>query len=178
MYVECCNYCTQPIQTFIQDCISEINAYHSKLSMFPYDAFRLYKQFVDYLIKKLYEEFKIPQEPSNYKMNWIKIVEEQDSIESLNKQMKAMLGDLFDLLNDSQNEDKKTIIKAKTVIKRLPKSVTSQRGMLAQNPTSETASAISEGKVTDAPVSPPTLLAAVATIPAQISNIDVISSMP
>ena len=67
---------------------------------------------------------------------------------------------------------------ASTVINRLPSSVTSQSGMLAKKPTSPMASAISCGNATDAPVKPPTLPAAVATMPLHTSNTSTSRSMP
>ena len=69
-------------------------------------------------------------------------------------------------------------MKASTVINRLPSSVTSQRGILAKKPTSPMASAISCGNATDAPVKPPMLPAAVATMPLHTSNIFTSRSMP
>ena len=69
-------------------------------------------------------------------------------------------------------------MKASTVIKRLPSSVTSQRGILAKKPTSPMASAISCGNATDAPVKPPTLPAAVATMPLHTSNTSTSKSIP
>ena len=67
---------------------------------------------------------------------------------------------------------------ASTVINRLPSSVTSQRGILAKKPTSPMASVISCGSATDAPVKPPMLPAAVATMPLHTSNIFTSRSIP
>ena len=67
---------------------------------------------------------------------------------------------------------------ASTVIIRLPSSVTSQSGILAKKPTSPMASAISWGSATDAPVKPPMLPAAVATMPLHTSNIFTSKSIP
>lgn len=70
------------------------------------------------------------------------------------------------------------MMNASTVMNRLPSSVTSHRGMLARKPTSSIAVMISGGSAADALVMPPTLLAAVATMPLQTSKILTIKSMP
>ncbi len=69
-------------------------------------------------------------------------------------------------------------MKASTVINRLPSSVTSQRGMLAKKPTSPMGVRYLLGSATDAPVKPPILPAAVATMPLNTSNTSTSKSMP
>ena len=65
-----------------------------------------------------------------------------------------------------------------TVIKRLPRKETIQRGMLCKSPKSSIAATSSAGRVADSVTAPPTLhMMADTTLP-QIAKMDVIISMP
>ena len=70
------------------------------------------------------------------------------------------------------------MINDSTVMNKLPSSDTSQSGILAKKPVLSMAVMISFGSAAVVPAMPPTLLAAVATMPLQTLKMFVIKSMP